>query len=103
VQVREEEGMTKSPRLAAPSTDMTRQLKGQREALVESHSQTERRRRLFDSVLSNVTAGVIGLNSDGRIDFANRAAERLLDMGAGAVDGRRLPWPCRNSARCLTG
>jgi two-component system, NtrC family, nitrogen regulation sensor histidine kinase NtrY len=65
---------------------MTRQLKGQREALVESHAQTETRRRLFDSVLSNVTAGVIGLDSDGDIDFVNRAAEKLLDLSGGQVD-----------------
>lgn len=84
VQVREEEGDDEIASLGRSFNRMTRQLKGQREALVDSHSQTEARRRLFDSVLSNVTAGVIGLNSDGHIDFANRAAERLLDMGAGA-------------------
>lgn len=84
VQVREEEGDDEIASLGRSFNRMTRQLKGQREALVDSHSQTEARRRLFDSVLSNVTAGVIGLSSDGRIDFANRAAERLLDMGAGA-------------------
>ncbi len=83
VQVREEEGDDEIASLGRSFNRMTRQLKGQRDALVESHNQTERRRRLFDSVLSNVTAGVIGLDSDGRIDFANRAAERLLDMGAG--------------------
>lgn len=84
VQVREEDGDDEIASLGRSFNRMTRQLKGQREALVDSHSQTERRRRLFDSVLSNVTAGVIGLNPDGRIDFANRAADRLLDMGAGA-------------------
>ena len=57
---------------------MTRQLKGQRDALLDSHRQTERRRRLFDSVLSSVTAGVIGLDSEGRLDFMNRSAMRLL-------------------------
>ena len=45
--------------------------------------------RLFDSVLSSVTAGVIGLDADGRVDFVNRAAERLLDM-QGGVHGRAL-------------
>ncbi len=68
---------------------------------MESHSQTEARRRLFDSVLSNVTAGVIGLNSDGRIDFANRAAERLLDMARGRKP--RFPWRFPNSARFSRG
>lgn len=59
---------------------MTRQLKAQRDALLENNRQTEQRRRLFDSVLSSVTAGVIGLNPDGRMDFANRSAQRLLDL-----------------------
>jgi two-component system, NtrC family, nitrogen regulation sensor histidine kinase NtrY len=57
VQVREEEGDDEIASLGRSFNRMTRQLKGQRDALVDSHSQTERRRRLFDSVLSNVTAG----------------------------------------------
>lgn len=59
---------------------MTRQLKGQRDAMVEQNDATEARRRLFDSVLSSVTAGVIGLTEGGRIDFMNRSALRLLQM-----------------------
>ena len=86
VQVTEEEGDDEIASLGRLFNQMTRQLKGQREALMDSHSQTERRRRLFDSVLSNVTAGVIGLDSDGDIDFINRAAERLLDVASGPTD-----------------
>ncbi|MDP2739241.1 MAG: ATP-binding protein, partial [Pseudorhodobacter sp.] len=41
---------------------------------------TEGRRRLFDSVLSSVTAGGIGLDAEGRVAFVNRAALRLLDF-----------------------
>ncbi len=59
---------------------MTRQLKGQRDTLVEQNAATEERRRLFDSVLSSVTAGVIGLDQSGRVDFMNRSAIRLLSM-----------------------
>lgn len=86
VQVTEEPGDDEIAMLGRLFNQMTRQLKGQREALVEGHRQTERRRRLFDSVLSNVTAGVIGLNSEGQIDFVNRAGERLLDMANGGHD-----------------
>lgn len=86
VQVHEEEGDDEIAMLGRLFNQMTRQLKGQRDALMDSHRQTERRRRLFDSVLSNVTAGVIGLNSEGRIDFVNRAAERLLDMSDGNAE-----------------
>ena len=86
VQVTEEEGDDEIASLGRLFNQMTRQLKGQREALMDSHAQTETRRRLFDSVLSNVTAGVIGLDPDGDIDFVNRAAERLLDLSGPQVD-----------------
>ena len=87
VQVPEEDGDDEIAMLGRLFNQMTRQLKGQRDALLDGHRQTERRRRLFDSVLSNVTAGVIGLDSEGRIDFVNRAAERLLDVASGATEG----------------
>lgn len=80
VQVPEEEGDDEIAMMGRLFNQMTRQLKGQREALMDSHRQTERRRRLFDSVLSNVTAGVIGLDATGQVDFVNRAAMRLLDV-----------------------
>ncbi len=86
VQVTEEAGDDEIAMLGRLFNQMTRQLKGQREALMDGHRQTERRRRLFDSVLSSVTAGVIGLTPDGKVDFVNRAAERLLDMTDGGVD-----------------
>lgn len=80
VRVPEEEGDDEIAMLGRLFNQMTLQLKGQRDALVESHRQTEARRRLFDSVLTNVTAGVMGLDAEGRIDFVNRAAEQLLDL-----------------------
>ena len=86
VQVAEEEGDDEIAMLGRLFNQMTRQLKGQRQALMESHEQTEGRRRLFDSVLSSVTAGVIGLDAQGRIDFVNRAAMRLLDLSAEPSD-----------------
>jgi len=69
---------------------MTRQLTAQREALLETNRQVERRRRLFDSVLSSVTAGVIGLDAEDRVEFLNRSACRLLDVDEAEVLGRPL-------------
>ncbi|MCA3509141.1 MAG: HAMP domain-containing protein, partial [Rhodobacter sp.] len=86
VQVPEEEGDDEIAMLGRLFNQMTRQLKGQREALVDGHKQTENRRRLFDSVLSNVTAGVIGLDAAGRVDFINPAATRLLEVPADSTD-----------------
>ena len=86
VTVQEEEGDDEIAMLGRIFNQMTRQLKGQRDALMDGHSQSERRRRLFDSVLSSVTAGVIGLDAAGKVAFVNRAAERLLDVTDGATD-----------------
>lgn len=59
-------------------------LKIQRTQLIDNADQIEIRRRLFDSVLTSVTSGVVGLDADGHVDFVNRSAERLLDIeGAG--------------------
>ena len=80
VQVAEEESDDEIAMLGRLFNQMTRQLKGQREALISGHSQTERRRQLFDSVLSSITAGVIGLDAAGRVEFVNRAGMRMLDL-----------------------
>ncbi len=84
VQVIEEEGDDEIAMLGRLFNQMTRQLKGQRAALVDNNRVTEGQRRLFDSVLSSVTAGVIGLDAEGRVDFVNRAGERLLDLSTPA-------------------
>ena len=78
VQVLEEEGDDEIAMLGRYFNQMTRQLKGQRNTLVENNRQIERRRRMFDSVLSSVSSGVVGLDESGRISFVNRSAERLL-------------------------
>jgi len=67
---------------------MTRQLKIQRDTLMENTDQIEERRRLFDSVLSSVTSGVIGLDAEGDITFANRSAKLML--GKSDVEGAPL-------------
>ncbi|WP_319826873.1 PAS domain-containing sensor histidine kinase [Thalassovita sp.] len=79
VQVVEEDGDDEIAMLGRYFNQMTKQLKAQRETLLENTRQIERRRRLFDSVLSSVTSGVVGLDADGRVTFVNRSAQRLLD------------------------
>lgn len=79
VQVREEEGDDEIAMLGRYFNQMTKQLKGQRETLLDNTSQIERRGRLFDSVLGSVTSGVVGLDAEGKVTFVNRSAERLLD------------------------
>ncbi|MCL3883658.1 PAS domain-containing sensor histidine kinase [Marivita sp. GX14005] len=78
VKVVEEDGDDEIAMLGRYFNQMTRQLKGQRDTLLDNTRQIERRQRLFDSVLTSVTSGVVGLDPDGRVTFVNRSAERLL-------------------------
>jgi len=79
VQVPDETGDDELAMLGRYFNQMTKQLKGQRDALLDNTRQIELRRRLFDSVLSSVTSGVVGVDAEGRVTFVNRSAERLLD------------------------
>lgn len=79
IQVREDDGDDEIAMLARYFNQMTKQLKGQRDTLLDNTRQIERRRRLFDSVLTSVTSGVVGLDPEGRVTFVNRSAMRLLD------------------------
>ena len=80
VVVREERGDDEISMLSRYFNQMTRQLKQQRDTLLDSTRQIERRRRLFDSVLSSVSSGVVGLDAGGHVSFVNKSAERLLQL-----------------------
>ncbi|MBA2588235.1 MAG: HAMP domain-containing protein, partial [Alphaproteobacteria bacterium] len=58
---------------------MTQQLSAQRGDLVAAGRLNEIRRRFTETVLSGVSAGVIGLDGEGRITIINRAAARLMN------------------------
>ncbi len=91
VQVIESEGDDEIATLGTIFNQMTRELKGQRDTLLANTAQIERRRRLFDSVLSSITAGVIGLDIDGKVTFLNRSAHRLLALTEPDYTGVHLP------------
>ena len=90
VRVREEQGDDEIAMLGRVFNRMTKQVKKQRDDLIEAHEETESRRRLFDSVLSGVTAGVIGLNRNGEVEVVNAAAARLLNLDLADAIGRSL-------------
>ena len=69
---------------------MTAELRVQRDALIEKNRETEAQRLLFDSVLTSVSAGVVGLDAQGRIGFANPSALRLLALEEAAALGRPI-------------
>ena len=86
----EAEGDDEIATLGASFNRMTHQLKRQRDELLASHETTEERRRMFDSVLSSVTSGVIGLDAEGMIEFLNRSATRLLELDPDQDNNRPL-------------
>ena len=53
-----------------------------------SAAELERRRQYTETLLRNVSAGVVGLDHDGVVTAINPCAERLLDLSAAAVIGR---------------
>ncbi len=69
---------------------MTGQLGAQRAELMDAYSQIDSRRRFTEAVLSGVSAGVIGLDEQGRIELPNRAASNLLGADLLGAIGRPL-------------
>ncbi|MBM3571650.1 MAG: PAS domain-containing sensor histidine kinase [Alphaproteobacteria bacterium] len=59
---------------------MTSQIEGQRGELVEANRQLDIRRRFTEAVLAGVSAGVIGLDIQGRVNLPNRSAAVLLSV-----------------------
>jgi two-component system nitrogen regulation sensor histidine kinase NtrY len=56
--------------------------------LRSSAAELERRRQYTETLLRNVSAGVVGLDHDGVVTTINPCAERLLDLSGTAVIGR---------------
>ena len=69
---------------------MTSQLEQQREGLMAANQQLDERRRFTQTVLSGVSAGVIGLDSEGRINLPNRSASELLSVDLSKHETEKL-------------
>jgi two-component system nitrogen regulation sensor histidine kinase NtrY len=69
---------------------MTGQLEGQRAELIEANKQLDDRRRFTEAVLFGVSAGVLGLDPEGRIFLPNRSALDLLSCPIDNLVGRPL-------------
>ncbi|PPR24451.1 MAG: hypothetical protein CFH40_00835, partial [Alphaproteobacteria bacterium MarineAlpha10_Bin3] len=59
---------------------MTSDLEGNRRELIEANEQIDGRRQFTETVLSGISAGVIGLDANGRITLPNSASSELLGM-----------------------
>jgi two-component system nitrogen regulation sensor histidine kinase NtrY len=89
--------------LARAFNRMTAQLQAQRADLVNARQTAESRSRFTQAVLSGVSAGVLAIDSEGRIRVANRSAERLLGVAGGALDGVKLDAVSPELATLLDG
>jgi two-component system nitrogen regulation sensor histidine kinase NtrY len=67
---------------------MTSQLEAQRKELVDANSQLDARRRFTEAVLAGISAGVIGIDGEGRVTLLNRTAARMLDVAPEETEGR---------------
>ncbi len=91
VRVPEDPGGDELSSLSRAFNRMTGQLAAQRHELMDAYAQIDERRRFTETVLSGVSAGVIGLDRDGRIELPNRAASELLGLDLLAASGQKLP------------
>jgi two-component system, NtrC family, nitrogen regulation sensor histidine kinase NtrY len=76
--------------LADTFNKMILELKSQRNELVHAKDVIDDRRRFSEAVLAGVTAGVIGVDSNGIITIVNRSAETMLAISAKATVGQSL-------------
>ena len=68
---------------------MTKDLKTSSENLKWANVDLEQRRKYMETVLRNVSAGVVSVDRDGVISTINRAAEKMLDIKTGKVLHKR--------------
>ncbi len=76
--------------LSGTFNNMVAELKSQRNELIAAKDQIDERRRFSEAVLSGVTAGVIGIASDGSISILNRSAEHMFGVSSEDAVGHNL-------------
>ncbi|MFZ2871741.1 ATP-binding protein [Zavarzinia sp.] len=69
---------------------MAGQIEAQHGALRDANHQLDERRRFTEAVLAGVSAGVLGIDTEGRITLPNRSAIELLDTTADRLIGELI-------------
>lgn len=93
--VPEEKGEDEVALLSRVFNRMTAQVKGQRDALIEANQESEQRRNFIETVLSGVSAGVVGLDSAGCVEMTNGAAQDMAPRGTFTI-GAPIPVEMRS-------
>ncbi|MFB9354846.1 sensor histidine kinase NtrY-like [Sneathiella chinensis] len=90
VKVDESQAYDEMGTLTRAFNQMTGELEAQQQELVKTNRQLDERRRFTETVLSGVTAGVIGLDRDGIVTLPNRTASKLLERPEHELTGQKL-------------
>jgi two-component system nitrogen regulation sensor histidine kinase NtrY len=69
---------------------MLLELRSQRNEILHAKDVIDERRRFSEAVLAGVTAGVIGVDTNGTITIVNRSAETMLAISAETAIGQNL-------------
>jgi two-component system nitrogen regulation sensor histidine kinase NtrY len=67
---------------------MTSEIEARRQELMDANLQLDARRRFTEAMLAGVSAGVVGLDNEGRVTLINRTASRLLGIRPEDVETR---------------
>src|SRR5215831_7030778 len=76
--------------LGATFNKMTQELRTQRNDIVRARDLVDSRRRFTEAVLAGASAGVIGVDADGRVSILNRSAEKLIGSSEAEALGHPL-------------
>jgi two-component system nitrogen regulation sensor histidine kinase NtrY len=69
---------------------MTQELRTQRDDIMRARDLIDSRRRFTEAVLAGASAGVIGVDAEGRVSILNRSAEKLIGSAESDTLGRPL-------------
>jgi len=69
---------------------MTQELRTQRDDLLRARDTIDSRRMFTEAVLSGASAGVIGVDAEGRVSILNRSAERLIGRAEADILGHAV-------------
>ena len=90
VRVEEGDGDDEIGSLSRAFNRMTNQLAGQRSELLEAYRQIAERQNFTEAVLGGVSAGIVGLDQELRVNLPNRSASLLLRIDLEREIGRPM-------------
>lgn len=86
----EKPGIDETSILTRAFNEMTTTLSTQRKQLIKFNKVIDERRRFIEAVLSEITAGVIAINVDGKITLFNNSAAALLDYNGKNTNYKKI-------------